>query len=768
MANDYVDQVAGAIIEQLRAGTAPWVKPWEPGERFMPYNPTTGNPYHGMNAVWLMSRAESRGYNDARWMTYRQAQAADAQVSKGEKATAIQFWKWQGLEPVRDADGKPVLDQDGNQVRQIVRYERPRVWSAAVFNAEQIEGLPPAPTRPALAEWERHERAETILTRCDVGIRHVRGDRAFYRLADDTITLPEREQFPSGDRYYATALHEVGHATGHPSRLNREDLGHPFGSEAYAREELRAEIASLMLGEQLGIGHDPGQHVAYVGSWIRALENDPREIFRAAADAEKITTLVRSFEREHEQQSGQARELEQSEPEQQKGLGADAGVQVRLPVMIQENHPAMTTTDDRTYLAVPYDEKDDAKQLGAKWDRQAKAWYVPAGVDLEAFTPWLPAHGSVHIAVDVDPAEQFADAMRECGLRPDGPVQMDGRMHRVPVDDDKRGERSGAYVGHLDARPAGFIQNFRTGVKTTWKATGQVAALGAQDRARMAAEAAQKRHERALEREQRYERTAQEVDAIWTAATAIQAHPYLADKGVQSHGLRQGSDGQTITVQDHDGADREVSIAGRLLVPVADANGRMTSLQFIDPTSSKMFMPNGRVEGGHFVIGDAQQPGPLLIAEGYATAATLHELTGMPAIVAFNAGNLMPVAQTWRQLHPDQPIYIAGDNDHRREAEGKPNVGREKAEEAAAAVGGFALLPYFAERDAGSDWNDLARGQGREAMRQQLMGAIAIAEREQIARHYAESRDRERDHDHSHAPIQSLGRERTSEVELER
>ena len=97
MATDYVDQVAGAIIEQLRAGTAPWVKPWQPGERFMPYNPTTGNPYHGMNAVWLMSRAESQGYADARWMTYRQAQAADAQVRKGEKGTAIQFWKWQGL-----------------------------------------------------------------------------------------------------------------------------------------------------------------------------------------------------------------------------------------------------------------------------------------------------------------------------------------------------------------------------------------------------------------------------------------------------------------------------------------------------------------------------------------------------------------------------------------------------------------------------------------------------------------------------------------------
>ncbi len=207
-------------------------------------------------------------------------------------------------------------------------------------------------------------------------------------------------------------------------------------------------------------------------SWIRALENDPREIFRAAADAEKITTLVRSFEREREQQTEQAREQEQSEPEQESGTASDAGVQVRLPVMIQENHPAMTRTDNRTYLAVPYDEKDEAKQLGARWDRQAKAWYVPAGVDLEAFTPWLPAHNSVHIAVDADPAEQFAEAMRECGLRPDGPVQMDGRMHRVPVEGDKGKERSGAYVGHLDGRPAGFVQNFKTGVKVNWKATG--------------------------------------------------------------------------------------------------------------------------------------------------------------------------------------------------------------------------------------------------------------------------------------------------------
>ena len=662
-------------------------------------------------------------------------------------STAIQFWKWQGLEPVRDTAGKLVLDQDGNQVRQMVRYERPRVWSAAVFNAEQIDGLPPAPNRPALPEWERHERADTILTRFGVSIRHVRGDRAFYRLSEDMITLPERDQFASSDRYYATALHEAGHATGHSSRLNRSDLGHPFGSEAYAREELRAEIASLMLGEQLGVGHDPGQHAAYVASWIRALENDSREIFRAAADAEKITTLLRSFERERAQEADQAQEREQSEPEHGRDAGANAGVQVRLPVMIQENHPAMTMTDDRTYLAVPYDEKNNAKQLGAKWDRQAKAWYVPAGTDLEAFTPWLPAQGSVHIAVDVNPAEQFAEALRECCLRPDGPVQMDGQMHRVAVDGDKGKERSGAYVGHLDGKPAGFIQNFKSGVKTNWKATAQAAALGAQDRAQMAAEAAQKRHERALERERQYERTAQEVEAIWAAATPTEAHPYLADKDVMSHGLRLAED-------------------GRLLVPVRDINGKLWSLQHIGRDGFKEFQENGRVEGGHYVIGTLDRPGPLLIAEGYATAATVHAMTDMAAIVAFNAGNLATVAQAYRARYPDRPIYIAGDNDHQREAEGKPNVGREKAEQAAAAANGFTLLPTFAEHDSGSDWNDLARREGWDTAHRQLMAAVAVAEREQIVQGLAIDRDHE--HDRTPSRSHSFGRERTAEAEMER
>ena len=718
MASDYVDQVATAIIKQLKEGTAPWQKPWEPGERFMPYNPTTGNEYRGMNAVWLMSQSQTRGFNDARWMTYRQSQEQDAQVRKGEKGTPIQFWKWQGLEPVKDANGKPVLDQDGQPVHQMVRYERPRVMGAVVFNAEQIDGLPPAPARPVRPEWERHAQAETILANSGVPIRHIPGDRAFYRLAEDTITMPERSQFPTGDRYYATALHELGHATGHPSRLAR-DLAHPFGSEGYAREELRAEIGSLMLGEQLGIGHDPSQHVAYVASWIKALEEDPREVFRAAADAEKIVKLVRSYELGQEQATDNTQD---AGSQQEEAMLTPSGSAARRPTMISNTSPAaQAPSPERTYLAVPYAEKDDAKQLGAKWDRAEKAWYVPAGMNLEAFTPWLPAKGSVHIAVDANPIDQFAGALRESGLQLDGTPQMDGQLYRVRADGDQGAERSGAYRGHLDGRPAGFIQNHRTGVKQNWKASGQAAALDARDRAQMAAEAAQKRHDRAHEREQQAERVAQQVDAIWTAATPVEAHPYLAEKGVQSHGLRQDD-------------------AGRLLVPVQDADGRLWSVQKIGSDGFKHFHEGGRVEGGHFAIGDIRGQDPVLIAEGYATAATLHEMTGMPAIVAFNAGNLLPVAQTYRAIDPDRVIYIAGDDDWQRstelDAQGRPkvNVGRVKAEEAAAAIGGQAVFPEFALGSDGTDWNDLAQTRGRPFAADVLRQSIAIADREQVVK----------------------------------
>ena len=148
------------------------------------------------------------------------------------------------------------------------------------------------------------------------------GDRAYYSLKNDRVVLPERSQFDSQPAYTHTALHELGHATGHPDRLNRPTLvSHGgFGTEAYAREELRAEIAAMMTGEQLGVGHEPRHGTAYVSSWIKALENDPREIRAAAVDAQRISDWL--LARERERSLGDAK-ADRERPEGRAGSGPE-------------------------------------------------------------------------------------------------------------------------------------------------------------------------------------------------------------------------------------------------------------------------------------------------------------------------------------------------------------------------------------------------------------------------------------------------------------
>ena len=201
------ETVAEKLIEQLEKGTAPWQKPWNPGETgaFLPYNPTTGNRYKGINSIHLLSQDR----DDQRWMTYKQATEFGGQVRKGEKGTLVQYWKFTEEQTKRDNDGKPVMDGEGNPVKVVVKLERPRVFNASVFNAEQIDGLPPLEKKPQT--WDSIERAEHILAASGAEIHHNGGGRAFYRPSTDSIHLPDKGAFPSAENYYATALHELGH-----------------------------------------------------------------------------------------------------------------------------------------------------------------------------------------------------------------------------------------------------------------------------------------------------------------------------------------------------------------------------------------------------------------------------------------------------------------------------------------------------------------------------------------------------------------------------
>ena len=178
-----------------------------------------------------------------------------------------------------------------------------------VFNVEQTDGLKLPPREAeATPEWDTHREADKVLRASGAKVQHVPGgDRAFYRMAEDKIVLPDPSQFASRNGYYQTALHEAGHSTGHHERMNRdtlkEGLAAGFGSPEYAREELRAEISAMMTGEQVGVGHDPQRGAAYVENWVAVLEKDPHEIRRAAGEAQKMTNYLMdraiTQEREH-------------------------------------------------------------------------------------------------------------------------------------------------------------------------------------------------------------------------------------------------------------------------------------------------------------------------------------------------------------------------------------------------------------------------------------------------------------------------------------
>jgi antirestriction protein ArdC len=290
---DHRQEVTDSIVKMLEEGVAPWQKPW--ASAGMPFNPTSDRAYRGGNAVHLMATGLAQGYEDPRWMTYKQAAENGWQVRKGEKGTHIEFWEVKAKANEKNGEpGKHSSEELGKENQG--RFIR-RVYT--VFNAKQIDGVP-AFDRAQPSAFEAVHNGERILANSGATITHDQRDSAFYRRSTDSIHLPAKEAFKDAPAYYGTALHELAHWTGHPSRLNRPTLtdSYRFGDLNYAKEELRAELASLFIAAEVGIPHDPTNHAAYVGSWITALKKDKNEIFRAAHDASTATDFVLGLERE--------------------------------------------------------------------------------------------------------------------------------------------------------------------------------------------------------------------------------------------------------------------------------------------------------------------------------------------------------------------------------------------------------------------------------------------------------------------------------------
>ncbi len=1061
------ERIAEQLIEQLREGRAPWQKPWgTDGVDFLPTNAATGKRYKGVNAIVLMAQDRA----DQRWLTYKQAESMDAQVRKGERGTGIIYWKFEDEQTLKDAQGKPIKNAVGETMKITVELERPRAFFATVFNGEQIDGLPPLTPKQS-RPFDQHARAEAIMANSGVKITEAPGNRAYYQPNDDAIRLPRRDQFTSEAGFYATALHELGHATGHSTRLDR-DLGGAFGSRSYAKEELRAEIASMIVGNDLGTGHDPSQHVAYVASWIEVLTEQPLEIMRACADAEKIRDYVLGWEHqqsvvigapitaaaeldeitaeltaqsavsnagydpleswqtlqaaavnaglvasikrgsEDDNENGivppyrityatsegasttiktdlyndgkaltmvqgdrvpgtcftsdsdwqsaalanaaateasaikdRIAEIENIEyqrlsiaaarSENAQGIGASDGqcrfianaiaksdiadtelfgktlaAEIELtsdmaaaavsainrrpssPIVSAQTAPAPEATppaidentlvyltayetaygdgleqsgqgqaatdyaeavagthdrldvyptapivrstfsedtwaiianrctggerdvraspevvakfmqdrahdfglpiisgernyidapyaerrevkalggewdadrkswfippggnlrlfekweqpaplapvregllassvSEKTYLAVPYAERDEAKALGAKWDRVAKSWFAPVGSPIGLVSRYSADKPDRQQAA-TDPREEFKDALKAIGCIVSGehPI-MDGQRHRIEAEGDKKKERSGFYIGHLDGLPAGYMVNNRTGKGGDWKSTGY--RLSDEQRAQLNAEAATKLQERQTERDTKTEAIAQRVtDELATLRPVTTPTPYMAAKGIEAlPGVFTDTSGT------------------RTFVPAYDVAGKHWTTQTIAADGTKLFAKDSRKEGCFHVIGGqkalADAPA-IVIAEGYSTASTLATALGFPTVAAFDAGNLKAVAVSLAAAHPDKPLIVAGDDDYRLTL--KPpfeNRGAVAAEQAATASGGTHILPVLHQNDRErglSDFNDLdtrvedtTRGAKRQIephVRYQISQASASVER---------------------------------------
>ncbi|EPY6756010.1 ArdC family protein [Klebsiella pneumoniae] len=267
---DIYQTVTDNIIAALEVGVKPWSCPWQrvPGMSGLPCNFATGISYSGMNIMLLWCSASKQGSGDSRWMTYKQAQAVGGQVRKGEHGTTAIFYTT--LEKENEYGG---IDQI------------PMLKTFTVFNVQQIDGLPlTTETVSPEATFDPLPKAENLFQKSGANIIE-KGQNAFFRPSTDEVWLPERYLFSDAANFYATGLHELVHWSGGKSRLNREIKG-KFGSEDYAYEELIAELGSAFLMADLGILGEV-QHESYIASWLKALKNDKRYIFKAASAASK-------------------------------------------------------------------------------------------------------------------------------------------------------------------------------------------------------------------------------------------------------------------------------------------------------------------------------------------------------------------------------------------------------------------------------------------------------------------------------------------------
>lgn len=377
---DIYQAITDRILESLEQGVLPGIgQPWDPSRLtpLIPCNAVSGRQYSGINVPLLWDMAYKRGFSQDRWLTFRQAKESGGSVRKGERSTLACFYKPMKREIVDDA-GEPVLDEEGNPKEKHFAILR----GFNLFNIDQCDGLPGEITNPpstAVEGFDSVDALDDFIDGCGIKVVHsLDREIAGYYPKQDRVLLPAKERFHDAEGYYSVALHELTHATGHESRLARVGITdpEPFGSARYAFEELVAQLGSAFLCGYFGIRNEAFD-AAYIASWIEALKEDKRAIFRATGAARLAAEFLKQA-----YQEGRAPAV----PDQKQQESASASPKRRPKAGDQDielfghqwplgDSVKLDPTADRaTFRAQTL----RLKQLGYRFDAASQTWHYSA------------------------------------------------------------------------------------------------------------------------------------------------------------------------------------------------------------------------------------------------------------------------------------------------------------------------------------------------------------------------------------------------------
>ena len=275
---DIYQKITNQITSLMQQHGSDWTRPWT-ATSASPTNFLTGDQYRGINTLLLNLQAHDSGYDKPYWATFKQWRMKDGRVRKGESGTLGVFYK---PVPVKQTD------EDGRTIPVLKHFY--------LFNADQVEGIEWSEPSEPIEAVERNQAVDDFIASTGA-IIHETGSRAFYSPVKDDIHIPAISAFSSDEMFYSTLLHELSHWSGHQSRLNRKDgMQSRFGDNAYAMEELTAELASAFLSIQLKVSHEPREdHAKYLNSWLNVLQQDMKAFSSAASKAQTIADYLLEF-----------------------------------------------------------------------------------------------------------------------------------------------------------------------------------------------------------------------------------------------------------------------------------------------------------------------------------------------------------------------------------------------------------------------------------------------------------------------------------------